>query len=437
MKILVIGGGGREHALCWKLAQSKRVKKLYCAPGNAGIAGVHCQNGTATEIVDIDAENSEGLLRFARGERPDLVVIGPEAPLCEGLVDKLDLELNIPAFGPRKRGAELEASKIFTKSLLRKNGVPTADFGVFTDYEKALAYVREHGGPLVIKADGLAAGKGVLMAKTTEEAEAAVKRAMVDAEFGAAGSKIIIEETLCGEETSVITLTDGQALAILPSTQDHKRIGDNDTGPNTGGMGAYSPAPAVTPEVEGRIVREILVPTLHALRREDRPYNGVLYAGIMLTAGGPKLLEYNVRFGDPECQCILPRLKSDLVDVIEAVMTGKLEEFNLEIADDPAVCVVLASEGYPGKAISGKTIEGLDKNGQLPGIEDIQVFHGGTTRAKNGALTTRGGRVLGVTATAAALPQAVKRAYEGVKKIKFKGMQYRRDIAARALGRTE
>jgi phosphoribosylamine---glycine ligase len=272
MKILVLGSGGREHALCWKLAQSKRVTKLFCAPGNAGIAHVRCQNGTPVELFDLKADDTEGILRMARRERPDLIVVGPEGPLCSGFVDKVDLELNIPCFGPQKRGAELEASKIFTKGLLRKHGIPTADYNTFTDAENAITYVREHGGPLVIKADGLAAGKGVMMAANAEEAEQAIRRALVDGEFGEAGSKILIEETLRGEETSVIALTDGRTLIVLPSTQDHKRIGDGDTGPNTGGMGAYSPAPAVTPEIESRIVKEILVPTLHALRREDRPY---------------------------------------------------------------------------------------------------------------------------------------------------------------------
>ena len=435
MKILVIGSGGREHALCWKLAQSPRVTKLCCTPGNAGIGLLRCQNGSQVELAAVKADDVEGLLRLAHRERPDLIVVGPEAPLCAGLVDKVDQELSIPCFGPRKRGAELEASKIFTKSLLRKHGIPTADFNIFTDSEKALGYVREHGGPLVIKADGLAGGKGVLLAKDTQEAEAAVKRAMLDSEFGEAGRKVVIEETLYGEETSVIALTDGKTLLVLPSTQDHKRVGDDDTGPNTGGMGAYSPAPAVTPEVESRIVREILVPTLHALRREDRPYSGVLYAGLMLTENGPKVLEYNVRFGDPECQCIIPRIKSDLVDVMEAVLAEKLEECALEISDHATVCVVMASRGYPGSVVNGAAIEGLDEGGQLPGSENVQVFHAGTARARDGRVVTHGGRVLGVTATAAALPLAVERAYQAVKKIAFDGAHYRHDIAARALRR--
>jgi phosphoribosylamine--glycine ligase len=435
MKILVLGSGGREHALCWKLAQSPRVTKLYCAPGNAGIAHVRCQNGTPVELADVKAENIEGVLRFARRERPDLIVVGPEAPLCAGIVEKVALELNIPCFGPEKRGAELEGSKIFTKSLLRKHGIPSADFNAFTDAEKALQYVHDHGGPLVIKADGLAAGKGVIIAHTPQEAEDAVRRCMLAAEFGPAGQKIIIEEMLVGEEASLLAFTDGRTLAVLPSAQDHKRIGDNDTGPNTGGMGAYSPAPVLTPELESRVVREILVPTLHALTREERPYKGVLYAGLMLTDSGPKLLEYNVRFGDPECQCILPRLKTDLVDVMEAVLAEKLDTCPLDIADGAAVCVVMAAGGYPGHVKNGVEIKGLGNDGQLADAPDVQVFHAGTARTKDGRCVTNGGRVLGVTAWGAALPEAVKRAYAAVERIKFTGAQYRHDIAARALKR--
>ena len=437
MKIMVIGSGGREHALCWKLAQSSRVTKMYCVPGNAGIAMVRCQNGSGepVELVNIKPDDIEGILRFARRERPDLVVVGPEGPLCNGIVDKIDHELNIPTFGPNKRGAELEASKIFTKSLLRKNGIPTAEFNIFTDPERAMTYVQEHGGPLVIKADGLASGKGVIMATTPDEAAAAVKRCMLDGEFGEAGRKIIVEETLRGEETSVLALTDGTTLVVLPSTQDHKRIGDNDTGPNTGGMGAYSPAPAVTPDVETRIVREILVPTLHALRREERPYKGVLYAGVMLTDAGPKVLEYNVRFGDPECQCIIPRIKSDLVDAIEAVLSGKLDESSVDISDEPTACVVMAAKNYPGTPVTGTPIEGLNADGQVHGAEGVQVFHAGTTRLKDGRIVTNGGRVLGVTASAATLPLAVNRAYQAVEQIRFDGAQFRRDIASRALNR--
>ena len=435
MKVLVIGSGGREHALCWKLAQSRRVTRLFCAPGNAGIAMIRCQNGISVQIDDVKAEDNEGILRLARRERPDLIVVGPETPLVSGLVDKVDIELNIPCFGPRMRGAELEGSKIMSKSLVRKHGIPTADFNVFTDSEKALQYVSEHGGPLVIKADGLAAGKGVIMATNPEEASSAITRMLVDGEFGEAGRRILVEETLRGEETSVIALTDGKTLVVLPSTQDHKRIYDNDLGPNTGGMGAYSPAPVVTSEVEGRIVREILVPTLHALRREERPFKGVLYAGIMLTDSGPKVLEYNVRFGDPECQCIMPLIKSDLIDIIEAVLNEKLDECVLDISNHSSVCVVMAAEGYPGPVKSGAVISGLDVDGQLVSSDKLQVFHAGTAKTKDGLFVTRGGRVLGVTATAPTLPQAVKEAYVAVEQIGFQGAQFRKDIAARALHR--
>jgi phosphoribosylamine--glycine ligase len=410
------------------------VTKLYCAPGNAGIASVRCRNGAPVELADVKADNIEGILRLARRERPDLIVVGPEAPLCAGIVDKVDLELSIPCFGPPLRGAELEGSKIFTKSLLRKHGIPSADFQVFTDAEKAQAYCREHAGPLVVKADGLAAGKGVTVASSGAEAAAAVRAAMVEGAFGEAGRRVIVEECLVGEEASILALTDGATVAVLPSAQDHKRIGDGDTGPNTGGMGAYSPAPVVTEELEGRIVREILVPTLHALRREDRPFRGVLYAGIMVTSSGPKVLEYNVRFGDPECQCLLPRVTGDLLDIMEAILNGKLGEKGVEVSPDPAVCVVIASGGYPGSYKKGIPIAGLNAAGQVD-VEDVVVFHAGTKRGLKGEVLTAGGRVLGVTATGPNLAQAVERAYQGVKKIRFEGAQYRRDIAYRALKR--
>jgi phosphoribosylamine--glycine ligase len=433
MKVLVVGGGGREHTLCWKLAQSPRITKLICAPGNAGIALVHGAKCGNVECVNVQAEDVDGLRRLARRERADLTVVGPEVPLCAGLVDRLDAD-GLACFGPPARGAELEGSKAFTKMLLRKHGIPSADFQVFTDAEKAIAYCKEQSGPLVVKADGLAAGKGVTVAETGEEAAAAVRAMMVDAAFGEAGQKVIVEECLRGEEASILALTDGTTLAVLPSAQDHKRINDDDQGPNTGGMGAYSPAPVISEQMEGRVVREILVPTLHALRREDRPFRGVLYAGIMVTSAGPKILEYNVRFGDPECQCIIPRIKNDLVDVMEAILQGKLEAQNVDISSDPAVCVVLASGGYPGSYKKGIPIQGLDLDGQV-GQEGVVVFHAGTSRSSKGEIVTNGGRVLGVTATGASLAQAVERAYQGVKQIKFEGMHYRRDIAHRALKR--
>jgi len=435
MKVLVLGGGGREHALCWKLAQSSRVKKILCAPGNAGIALVRTLKGDPVEIHNIKADDIEGLLRMLRREKPDLIVVGPEAPLTMGFVDKVDLEFGIPCFGPQMRGAELEGSKIFAKQLFRKHGIPTADFNVFTDAEKALGWVREHGAPIVIKADGLAAGKGVVVATTVEEAEEAIARWMIEGELGEAGRKIVIEEFMRGEEASVLAITDGTTLAVLPTAQDHKRIGDGDTGPNTGGMGAYSPAAVVTPEIETRIVKEILVPTLHALRREDRPYKGVLYAGLMLTESGPKVVEYNCRFGDPECQVILPRIKNDIVDCFEAVQTGKLDDHPLEITDEACCCVVLAAPGYPGKVTLGGAIDGLDSEGQVHGVEGAMVFHAGTLRNKDNRIAVNGGRVLGVTGLAATLPLAVACAYQAVDKISFDGMQVRRDIASRGLKR--
>jgi len=433
MKVLVVGGGGREHALCWKLARSPRIAKLFCAPGNAGIAltrGAQCGH---VECVGVQAEDIDGLLRLARRERVDLTVVGPEAPLCAGLVDRFESE-GLACFGPPARGAELEGSKAFTKTLLRKHGIPSADFQIFTDAEKAIAYCREQSGPLVVKADGLAAGKGVTVAETGEEAVAAVRAMMVDAAFGTAGQKVIVEECLRGEEASILALTDGTTLAVLPSAQDHKRVNDDDQGPNTGGMGAYSPAPVIDEQMESRVVREILVPTLHALRREERPFRGVLYAGIMVTSAGPKILEYNVRFGDPECQCIVPRIQNDLVDLMESILQGKLDAQNVEISPDPAVCVVLASGGYPGSYKKGTPIQGLDLDGQVR-QEGVMVFHAGTSRSPKGEIVTNGGRVLGVTATGGTLAQAVERAYLGVKQIKFEGMHYRRDIAHHALKR--
>jgi phosphoribosylamine--glycine ligase len=422
MKVLVVGGGGREHALVWKLAQSPRVEKIWCAPGNAGIADL-------AECVGVAAEDIDGVMRFACAERPELTVVGPEAPLVEGLVDRLRVE-HLLAFGPTKRAAEIEGSKSFTKQLCRRAGIPTADFQVFSDLRQAEWYIAEKGTPLVIKASGLAAGKGVIMAETEDEARAAIRMCLVEGAFGEAGSEVVIEEKLVGEELSLLALVDGETVALLPSCQDHKRVSDNDQGPNTGGMGAYSPAPVATEEVIDAAVREAIVPAVHEMAKAGRRYQGVLYAGFMVTATGPKLLEFNCRFGDPETQPLMMRLRSDLLELLLATAQGRLGEMSIEIDERPAVCVVMASPGYPGKYAKGKVIRGLDKAAEVP---ETVMFHSGTA-LKDGQMVTAGGRVLGVTSLGADLRQAVDRAYQAAGRIEFDGgLHYRRDIAARAL----
>ncbi len=424
VKILVVGGGGREHALAWKLAQSPRCAKLWCAPGNAGISEL-------AECVDIGAENIDELLRFARAERPGLVVVGPEMALVAGLVDRLKEE-RIPAFGPTRRAAELEGSKSFCKQLARKAGIPSADFQVFSDVEQADWYIQEKGAPLVVKASGLAAGKGVIMAETEDHARAAVRACLTDGAFGEAGSEVVIEEKLVGEELSLLALVDGRTVALLPSSQDHKRALDGDAGPNTGGMGAYSPAPVATPEVLDAAVREIIVPAVHEMAKAGRPYKGVLYAGLMITASGPKLLEFNCRFGDPETQPQMMRIKSDLVELLTATVNGRLAECEIELDERPSVCVVMASPGYPGKYEKGRAITGL---GAAARMENVNVFHAGTA-LKGGEVVTSGGRVLGVTALGEDVRAAADRAYRAVAAIEFEGgAHFRRDIAARALAR--
>ena len=422
MKVLVVGGGGREHALVWKLAQSPRLGKLWCAPGNPGIAEL-------AECVAVGAEDLDGLLRFARAERPDLTVVGPEAPLVAGIVDRLRQE-HLLAFGPSKRAAELEGSKSFAKQLCRRAGIPTADFQAFSDLRQAEGYIHEKGAPLVVKASGLAAGKGVIMADTEDQARAAVRLCLVDGAFGAAGSEVVIEERLLGEELSLLALVDGETVALLPSAQDHKRASDGDQGPNTGGMGAYSPAPVATEEVLDAAVRDTIIPAVHELAKSGRRYQGVLYAGLMVTASGPKLLEFNCRFGDPETQPLMMRLKSDLLELLLATAQGRLGEQRVAVDERPAVCVVLASPGYPGKYATGKVIRGLAEAASVP---DTVVFHAGTA-LKGGQVVTAGGRVLGVTALGADVGQAVDRAYGAAGCIGFEdGVHYRRDIAARAL----
>jgi phosphoribosylamine--glycine ligase len=421
MKILVIGSGGREHALVWKISQSPKVDKIYCAPGSAGI-------GELAELVAIGPEQIENLADFAEKEKVDFTVVGPELPLTLGITDLFESR-GLRIFGPNKEAAQLEGSKAFAKEILQENGIPTASFGTFTDAGLAKQYIAQHPAPYVIKADGLAAGKGVLICATRGEAEAAIDEILVRKAFGQAGNKLVVEEFLAGEEASFMVLTDGEHILPLASSQDHKRVFDNDEGPNTGGMGAYSPAPVVTPKMHRRILDEILIPLLAGLKKKGICYRGVLYIGLMITQDGPKVLEFNARFGDPECQPIMMRLKSDLVPLLEATIDGKLHLVQPEWHDDTAVCVVLCASGYPGPYGKGAAIHGLDK---FKNWEKGFVFHAGTTKNNTGWVTY-GGRVLGVTARGSTIENAVKEAYDAVDKISWNGMHYRKDIAHRAL----
>ncbi|NLZ38531.1 MAG: phosphoribosylamine--glycine ligase [Firmicutes bacterium] len=423
MRVLVVGSGGREHALAWKLKKSPRVQKVYCAPGNAGIA-------QEAECVPIAAEDIDALVDFARQEKIDLTVVGPEAPLNLGIVDAFTAA-GLSIFGPMQKAARLEGSKVFAKQIMEKYRIPTAESRSFTDVEEALVYLREKGAPIVVKADGLAAGKGVVVAATLAEAEDAVRRMLLEKEFGAAGSRIIIEEYLQGEEVTVLAFTDGEAIIPMASSQDHKAAYDGDKGPNTGGMGAYSPAPVLTKELLAQVEKEILQPTIAGLRAEGIIYKGVLYAGLMITEKGPKVLEYNVRFGDPECQVILPRLKTDLCTIMLAVINNDLANTTIEWYDHHAACVVMASGGYPLSYQKGKIITGLNEAAKL---QDVYIFHAGT--AKEGdKFVTSGGRVLGITAWGGKLTDALDKAYQAVKLINFAGAHYRRDIGQKALRR--
>jgi phosphoribosylamine--glycine ligase len=419
MKVLVVGGGGREHTLAWKLKQSRRLTKLYCAPGNGGVAG-------DAECVPYEAEDLGGLRDFALREQIDITVVGPEAPLVGGIVDLFE-EAGLRAFGPGARAALLEGSKVFAKEAMTRYGIPTAAYEVFREAGSALRYVRGLRGPCVVKADGLAAGKGVIVADDAAEAEAAVRLIMEDRAFGAAGDAVLIEERLEGEEVSVLAFSDGHTVIPMAASQDHKRVGDGDTGPNTGGMGAYSPPPVYTPQVHEQVCTGVLSPLIHGLRRDGIKYRGVIYAGLMLTASGPQVLEFNCRFGDPETQVVIPRLRSDLLEVLEAVLSERLSGVELEWDNRPAACVVLASGGYPGPYEKGKAISGLDR---VP--PEALVFHAGT-RKSDGGLVTDGGRVLGVTALGDTLEEAVQAAYQGADRIAFEGVHFRRDIAHRAL----
>ena len=423
MRVMVVGSGGREHALCWAIAASPLVDALYCAPGNAGIA-------REATCVPIAIDDLEGLVGFARDERIDFVVVGPEGPLVAGLVDRLDAA-GIRSFGPTAAAAALEGSKAFTKDFCARHGIPTAAYGRFTDAESAKRYVREQGAPIVVKADGLAAGKGVVVAETEAEALAAVDAMMADRAFGDAGAEIVVEEFMSGEEASFFALTDGSFVLPLAGAQDHKRVGDGDTGPNTGGMGAYSPAPVVDAAMAARIMAEIIEPTVAGMRVEGRPFKGVLYAGLMIGAEGPRLIEYNVRFGDPECQPLMMRLKSDLLPALLAVADGQLAHVDLRWRPETALCVVMAAAGYPGDYRKGTEIRGLE----AAESGDAVVFHAGTRRDGDGRLLATGGRVLGVTALGADAAQARERAYAAVDRIDWPDGFCRRDIGWRAVVR--
>jgi len=423
MKILVVGSGGREHALVWKIAQSPLVEKVYCAPGNPGI-------GEIAENVPIPVDDLPGLCSFARGHAIDLTVVGPELPLSLGIVDLFE-EQGLLIFGPRRNAAIIEGSKAFSKDLMKRYGIPTAFYEVFTTVEPALEYIRRKGAPIVVKADGLAAGKGVVVARTVEEAEEAVREMLSGSAFGAAGSRVVIEEFLEGEEASFLAFTDGTNVIPLAAAQDHKAIFDGDQGPNTGGMGAYSPAPVVTPEIHEKALREVIRRAIDGMAAEGRPYRGVLYAGLMIDGESVKTLEFNARFGDPECQPLMMRMKSDIVPVLLGVARGDISGCSLEWHDDPSVCVVMAAAGYPGTPRKGDRIEGLADAARLDGC---MVFHAGTA-SRDGEIVTSGGRVLGVTARGKTIADAIAAAYRGVSLIRWEGEQHRTDIGRKALDR--
>lgn len=428
MKILIIGGGGREHALAWKAAQSPLTDNVYVAPGNAGTA-----LEPNMENVEIGAEDIDGLLAFAQQTGIDLTIVGPEAPLVEGVVDRFEAA-GLKIFGPRQGAAQLEGSKAFTKDFLARHNIPTGAYATFTDIDAALDYVNQQGAPIVIKADGLAAGKGVIVAMTLAEAEAAIRDMLADNAFGDAGSRVVIEEFLDGEEASFIVMVDGEHVLPFATSQDHKRVGDGDTGLNTGGMGAYSPAPVVTPDIHQRVMDEVIMPTVKGMASEGHPYTGFLYAGLMIAADGtPKVIEYNCRFGDPETQPIMMRMQSDLVELCLAAIDGKLDQQSIAFDPRAAVGVVLAAGGYPGSYAKGDTIHGLDSAASLDG----KVFHAGTRLDDNNAVVTHGGRVLCATALGNTVTEAQQQAYALAKTIDWNGMFFRNDIAYRAIRREQ
>ena len=425
MKVLVIGSGGREHSLVWKLNESSRVSKIYCAPGNAGIS-------TLAECVAISAEDVKGLLSFALEQKIDLTLVGPESSLTLGVVDAFEKK-GLRIFGPSKKAAILEGSKVFTKKFMQDYNIPTAGFAVFRKRERAIEYVERIGAPVVIKADGLAAGKGVIVAQTVKEAIDAIDVIMKDKIFGEAGNRVVVEEFMTGEEASFLAFTDGKTIMPLPTSQDHKPIFDDDKGPNTGGMGAYSPAPVVTPALEKQVMNKIMEPTVKGMAKEGRPYKGVLYAGLMIKNGKARVVEFNCRFGDPEAQPLLMRMKGDLVDIVEAVLDGRLSKISMDIDPRPTVCVVMSSGGYPGSYQKGKVITGLNKAAKQ---ESVVVFHAGTA-LKKGKTVTAGGRVLGITAIGNDLDEAISNAYKTVAMIKWSGCFYRKDIGAKAARHTK
>ncbi|KMP10407.1 phosphoribosylamine--glycine ligase [Candidatus Nitromaritima sp. SCGC AAA799-A02] len=420
MRVLVIGGGGREHALVWKISQSPGVKKVYCAPGNAGTAGV-------AENVDIPADKVDALVQFAIMKGIGLTVVGPEQPLVAGIVDRFE-DHGLRAFGPGARAAEIEGSKVFCKDLMKKYGIPTARYETFDSPDKVKLFTKE-AEPVVVKASGLAAGKGVILCNNADEAHAAIDSIMKDKEFGDAGNQVVVEEFLRGQEVSLLAFTDGRTVLPLDSAQDHKAAFDGDTGPNTGGMGAYSPAPVFTDELKQKVMDEIMIPTVRAMARENRIYKGILYAGLMLTDSGPRVLEFNARFGDPETQPILMRLENDIVPLFEACIDGTLSKCSVEWKKEPTVCVVMASKGYPSSYEKGKEIRGLDAAGRQEGVV---VFHAGT-KLEGDRILTNGGRVLGVTAVGADVGAAIKNAYSAVDRIEWDGIHYRKDIGKKAV----
>ncbi|MBD3202981.1 phosphoribosylamine--glycine ligase [Candidatus Woesearchaeota archaeon] len=423
MKVLVVGSGGREHALCWKISQSDKVEKIFCAPGNGGTSEV-------AENVTLDIMDNDELADFAEENEIDLTIVGPEAPLVNGIVDEFE-ERGLKIFGPGKKTAKLEGSKVFSKSILKKYNVPTGKAEIFDDPHAAIEFIKGQDWVRVIKADGLAAGKGVYVCNTEEEAIDAVKEIMVDKKFGGSGNNILVEEKLTGEEASFLVFTDGKTIIPMVSTQDHKPVYDNDKGPNTGGMGAYGPAPVVTDRLHKDIMEKVMKPVINGMREEGTPYKGVLYGGIMVTDEGPKVLEFNCRFGDPECQPIVMLFKGDLVPVLESCIDGTLDKQDVEFHDGASCCIVLASGGYPIEYNKGKKIRGIIK---ADSFKDVKVFHSGT-KSENNEIFTDGGRVLGVTSRGESIKEAIEKAYEVVDLIDFEEMQYRKDIGAKALDR--